>query len=70
MTGHDYKCVICKRDYVKISLMLQRKNVHCASREKYPKQHLTESVEIEAGYFKQERMFINRQKQIFKGATR
>ncbi|EHS1736043.1 zinc ribbon domain-containing protein [Escherichia coli] len=69
MPIYNYSCS-CGNDFEKMRSISQRQEAECPICNQIAKQSLSAPAGIQYGYYEQGRMFINRNKQIFKGATR
>ncbi|HBK9529097.1 TPA: zinc ribbon domain-containing protein [Escherichia coli] len=69
MPLYDYSCE-CGNYFEKTRKISERSSAECPECHKEAKQQLTAPAGIQNGYYEQGRMFINRNKQTFKTATR
>lgn len=70
MPLYDYQCTKCSKEFEQRRSISERQTAECPKCHSIAKQQLTAAAGIQNGYYEQGRMFINRNKQTFKGATR
>lgn len=70
MPQYNYFCNECKEEFEALRKISDRETATCPFCEKPAFKTISAPAGITNGYFEQGRCFVNRQKQVFKGATR
>lgn len=70
MPNYDYHHVKCIHDFENVSSVSRRIEAECSNCKSISKQQLSVPAVIQNGFYEQGKIYIDRNKQTFKGAAR